>query len=145
MYNVIGMFRNSWSENKSGFTIIELLVTVALIAVLSAGVYAAIGQHPKMFARDTRRKTDLQTIGSAFEMYRNDCSAYPASYPGGLPVAYLANPPKDPQTSSYYALAACPAASVVNTACGGGLCKIFSICATLENDGVPTQTCVTNP
>jgi prepilin-type N-terminal cleavage/methylation domain-containing protein len=138
MYNVIGMFRN-----KPGFTLIEMVITIGLVAILSAGVMSLIGPQPQRTARDTRRKADLNTIASAFEMYRNDCSAYPASYPAGLPVTYLASPPKDPKTNADYVYAG--GSCTVNTSCGANLCKTFSIKATLEDAGTPTDFFVYNP
>jgi prepilin-type N-terminal cleavage/methylation domain-containing protein len=139
MYNVIGMFRNS-----KGFTLIELVITMGLLAILSAATISFIGLQPQRTARDTRRKADLQTYASAFEMYRNDCSAYPSSL-GGLPAAYLANQPKDPKTGGAYSLTACPGGSTITTACGAGLCRVFSVCATLETNGTPANFCVNNP
>ena len=139
MYNVIGMFRN-----KEGFTLIEMIITMGVLAVLSAATISLIGMQPQRTARDTRRKADLETFASAFEMYRNDCGAYPSSL-GSLPASYLANQPKDPKTGGAYNLTACPGGSTVNTNCGAGLCKVFSVCATLENNGTPSNFCVTNP
>ena len=139
MYNVIGMFKI-----RFGFTLIELVITIGLIAIMSAAAISLIGPQPQREARDNRRKADLQTLAAAFEMYRNDCSAYPASYPAGLPAAYLAAPPTDPKSGVNYVYAG-GTCTVSSASCGNNLCKTFQICATLEDSGTPTVFCVKNP
>lgn len=48
-------------KNKKGFTLVELLVSMAIIGMLIMLVYAAVGVARRA-ARDTARKTDLQAI-----------------------------------------------------------------------------------
>lgn len=60
----------------NGFTLIEILVAATIIAVLTAiGVvsYTSINQR----SRDAKRKSDLEQIRSALEMYRADNGHYP--------------------------------------------------------------------
>lgn len=73
-YNVDGM----WGIRESGFTLIEILISVALIAVLSAGIISLIGRGPQEYSRDSRRKADLLSVQSAVELFRNDNGTYPA-------------------------------------------------------------------
>lgn len=53
---------------KRGFTIIELLVVVAIIGIL-AGVIIASVADSRQRARDARRKTELKSIENAVELY----------------------------------------------------------------------------
>ncbi len=63
---------------KHGFTLIELMVVMAIIAILTAVVLSNIGQS-KMKARDGKRVSDLAQIQLALELYFDRCNAYPGS------------------------------------------------------------------
>lgn len=61
-----------------GFTLIELMIVIAiigLVATLGVGSY----QTSLKRARDAQRKTDLQQIRSALEIYRADMGVYPST------------------------------------------------------------------
>jgi general secretion pathway protein G len=93
---------------KSGFTLIEILVAATIVAVLSViGVvsYTSINKR----SRDAKRKSDLEQVRSALEMYRADNGYYPGSSTGfttltGLTSAlvstYLPSIPTDPKSTS---------------------------------------------
>jgi prepilin-type N-terminal cleavage/methylation domain-containing protein len=63
--------RHSW-----GFTLVELMVVVAIIGILSAIVYASLGESRKI-ARDEIRKTDLKNLQIAIELYKAQNGHYP--------------------------------------------------------------------
>ncbi len=66
-----------------GFTLVELLVTISIIAVLSAIgliVYTDVLKQ----GRDSKRQTDLRSIQSALEQYNHDQGFYPAASPSPL-------------------------------------------------------------
>ncbi|MBI4037376.1 prepilin-type N-terminal cleavage/methylation domain-containing protein [Candidatus Daviesbacteria bacterium] len=59
-----------------GFTLVELLITVSIIAVLasiSIGVFANIQKS----SRDSKRKSDLAIVQGVLEQYRADQGFYP--------------------------------------------------------------------
>jgi prepilin-type N-terminal cleavage/methylation domain-containing protein len=73
-------------RNQRGFTIIELLIVIAIIAIL-AGLVLNNFQGAQARARDTHRTTDINTLHSQLEVYFNDNGAYPqtftaATFPG---------------------------------------------------------------
>jgi general secretion pathway protein G len=60
-----------------GFTLVELLIVIAIIGVLSTLLMANfIGVRQR--ARDAQRKSDLRQIQAALEIYRSDNGGYPA-------------------------------------------------------------------
>lgn len=61
---------------RKGFTLIEVLVATTIIAVLiSIGIvsYASVNKR----SRDARRRSDVEQLRSALEMYRADIGSYP--------------------------------------------------------------------
>ena len=91
-------------KNKSAFTLIELMVVLGLIVVLTlAGVVSYSVLRPK--TRDQRRKTDMELIRAALEMYKADNNGYYSDnmYDGSL-ISYLAGGvvPTDPKDGSNY-------------------------------------------
>lgn len=92
---------------KKGFTLIELLVVISIIAILSALLMANfIGVRQR--SRDATRKSDLQNIRQALELYRADKGSYPAAIacsgtlvdPLDANVVYMAEIPCDPISGS---------------------------------------------
>lgn len=66
------------SHKNKGFTLIELLVTITIIGVLAAiSLFGLAGARES--ARDGRRRSDLESVRTALELYKADCDRYPAS------------------------------------------------------------------
>lgn len=119
-YNVIGM------RKYKSFTLIEILITIGVMAVISAGVMSAIGPGPKRTARDTQRKADLAQIVSALEIFRSDNPGYPTTLTVAPMPNYLPAVPADPTAGRNY--------SYVPGTCAGGYCRTYVLCASLEKD-----------
>jgi len=100
-------------QKKCGFTLMELLVVITIIAVMMAGAiisYSSITTR----SRDSKRKSDIEQIRQALEMYRADNLVYPVcAGTGALDVtclssvagfsSYLTTIPSDPKSSSGFA------------------------------------------
>lgn len=89
---------------KRGFTIIELLVVVAIIGLLAAVIMTALSSA-QIGARDSRRLGDVNQLHKAFELYGIDnggrypvpgASPYYLADVAGLAPAYIQAVPKDP-------------------------------------------------
>lgn len=64
------------SNSSTGFTLIEVLVVIAIIAILAGTVMANVASS-RIKARDARRLDDMHKIQPALEAYYNDCGQYP--------------------------------------------------------------------
>jgi len=121
-----------------GFTLIEIIVVVSIIALL---VTSGAVMYTKILAnsRNAKRQADLESVKSALVLYRTDIGSYPSSvnWTTMSPIgSYISTPSMaGPKGDSYVYTPA---------GCVSGLCKTFTICATLENTN-PTTYCVKNP
>jgi len=101
----------SMNSGKSGFTMVELLLVVAMISVLAAIAYPNYLES-QIKSKVAQAKSGLKNLGVAMEAYYVDNDGYPVEYLtngyseatrnariyGQLtsPVAYLTNIPRDP-------------------------------------------------
>jgi prepilin-type N-terminal cleavage/methylation domain-containing protein len=85
---------------KKAFSLIELLIVVALIGILTAIASASYSTMQKK-ARDNRRVSDMKALQNAFEQYYGDNNAY--SNDCLLAITYLPSGlPVDPKNSTPY-------------------------------------------
>ena len=63
-------------KHRSGFTIVELLVVIAMIIIISTLVVANLSSG-QVKARDEERKNDVANIASYLEIYYNQNGSYP--------------------------------------------------------------------
>ena len=119
--------RIKYSLNGAGFTLIEVLVAATLVALLSTmGItgYQAVTRS----GRDALRKTDLEQIRSALEIYKSEETSH--TYPdasgcsaSGLATAYINPYPSDTKSPTY-------------TYCYNKTGNLtYYLCAHLENGG----------
>lgn len=64
-------------NNKKGFTLVELLVVISIIAILSV-IGVVIFTNVQKSARDAKRRGDLKAIVNALEIYRTSNGRYPS-------------------------------------------------------------------
>lgn len=146
------------SEPK-GFTLVELLVVISIIAILST-IGLTVFANVNKSARDAKRKEDIQAIAKALEVNYNDSS--------GKYTALAANQfsgntwPTDPQNGQLTgcngdrcgycghitsnSTAVCTASNVINSTNPiNGEGTTWSVCANLEKpiDG-SNRFCATN-
>jgi general secretion pathway protein G len=116
-----------------GFTLIELLIVMVILGILASVTYGQFQTSQKK-ARDAQRKSDLDNIARALELYYNDFQSYPnpGSINWGSPleatvgsqtVVYMKTIPSDPLSSQSYCYK------------GGG--DQFELFAKLENENDP--------
>jgi prepilin-type N-terminal cleavage/methylation domain-containing protein len=74
-----------------GFTLIEVLVVISIIAVLSAVIYANFGEARES-ARDKIRKTSLKEVALALEVYKSQKGEYPPNCASGPDAQKWAGP-----------------------------------------------------
>lgn len=66
---------------SSGFTLIEIMIVVAIIGVLTAAMVPATSQYMKR-SRDSERLSNLTNVQLALDMYKSQNNVYPLSTTG---------------------------------------------------------------
>jgi prepilin-type N-terminal cleavage/methylation domain-containing protein len=116
---------NKTLRSKKGFTLIEIVLVLAIAGLIMLIVFLAVSGAQKS-RRDTQRKGDAQGLAAALEQYYSTNQSYPAS--GASPGAtYWSR--TDPSTGAAYTLtatvASAPATGTIGYAtgniCSGGL------------------------
>lgn len=79
----------SIGDSEAGFTLVEMIVVLAIIALVAALIVPNVIGRPDE-ARVTVANTDLRTISAALKMYRLDNGDYPTTEQG---LAALAEKP----------------------------------------------------
>ena len=123
-------------QQQSGFTIVELLIVIVVIGIL-AGLVLNTFNGIQARARDTERKTDVNSIHGQVEAFHADNGYYPTTANIGDAAWVSANLAglddealNDPSTGGY-AYAAAP------TGCDNSTnnCSSYTLSADLEEDG----------
>jgi prepilin-type N-terminal cleavage/methylation domain-containing protein len=74
---------------SKGFTLIEILIVVAIIAILASVVLVGLGPTQQA-GRDARRLSDLHETQTGLELYYNKCGYYPGTSVATPCGAYVA-------------------------------------------------------
>jgi len=74
----IGFLMMDVERKKKGFTLVELLTVLAIITMLIGLLLPSLSMVRK-FAKETKQKAQLATIGAALTTFRNDYGDYPRS------------------------------------------------------------------
>ena len=119
---------------QDGFSMTELLIVIALLAIVLILIVYATFIHQTGKARDAKRKTDLHAMRSAFEEYLTDNGCYPPEASiqncGGNDLEpYLDRVPCDPTGEPYD--------YIVDPDC-----KWYQLYTDLENDTDPQISAV---
>jgi type II secretion system protein G len=69
--------QSSPNQTRAGFTIVELLIVIVVIAILAAITVVAYNGIQQR-AKDSQRKSDIAAITKALELYYIDNGRYPA-------------------------------------------------------------------
>jgi type IV pilus assembly protein PilE len=159
-----GLVRTSEKKEVLGFTLVEMLVVVAIIAILSS-VFLIGLRGFRGSAYDARRLSDLQKVQSYLELYYNKNRTYPSATDwtelekelGGSNGVGINSLPKDPIASGKYYYGYCndgqgyalgvklndPNSSVMNDSvgaaelsdCKGNITKVAGVCGNKATDG----------
>lgn len=134
---------NSWKQN--GFTLVEMLVVIALVGVIAAAAIMGINPLAQIQkSNDAHRKSDLASLQRALELYYQDNGSYPASSAdfklfinattinwGGAWSPYMSILPRDPLPSDTYVY--------YSPSTGNG--QTYYIYATLQRGTQDKQAC----
>jgi len=126
---------------KKAFTLVEILVVVTIISLLASIAAVSYSQFVKQ-GRDARRKTDIEQIRAAIEMYRNFKGVYPT--PGMVfgtdsivygTTTYMSKIPNDPMSTgassyTYYYTATDQDYELCAYIEGGGTSSVGTVCGT---------------
>lgn len=81
-----------------GFTLIEIMVVVAIIAILGAAVVPLVMDRPDQ-ARQVKAKQDIKSMEAALDLYRLDNFNYPSTDQGL--EALVQKPTGDPEPANW--------------------------------------------
>lgn len=88
-------------QTSRGFTLIEILVVVAIIGVLAAAVLAFLNTA-RVGSRDSRRLGDVKELQTALQFYFDKHSTYPETLADLVSGSYISVIAKDPSTNVEY-------------------------------------------
>lgn len=126
----------STKSNRAGFTLIELVVVAAIIAILASIVLSALSTS-RQRARDSKRAQSVYQLKNALQIYFSTNGSFPAGDETALSAAlvpiYINGIPPDPSggsaTYQYQALSSPTTGGVCNS---GNNCQSYHLGVTFE-------------
>ena len=91
--------RRPRSRAQRGFTLLELIVVVAMIGILASMAMPSLRPAPKK-AKEAVLKTNLLAIRQSLDEYYSDKGHYPSTLEELVDAGYLRRVPLDPFTKS---------------------------------------------
>jgi general secretion pathway protein G len=95
-------------KTRTGFTLVEILITIAIIGVLAGIIFVALNRVRDK-GDDAKRKADIQQLELALKVYRSVRGDYPTttdsgslSALSGLVPDYIGKLPDDPKGDGSY-------------------------------------------
>jgi general secretion pathway protein G len=95
--NVVG--RRRVTHAQSGFTLIEMLIVVAVIGILATMAVVQLRQTPQR-AKEAALKENLYVLRNVIDQYFTDKGKYPDSLQSLVDDGYIRKIPLDPMTQS---------------------------------------------
>jgi general secretion pathway protein G len=94
----------NWSRQKlrsrvAGFTLIEMIIVIAIISILAA-IAGARYEHSVWRAREAVLRNDLFTLRSSIDQYTLDKQKAPQSLQDLVAAGYIKSVPVDPMTNT---------------------------------------------
>lgn len=90
---------------KKGFTLVELIVVIAIITILLTATFFVVNPYAQIEkGQDARRLSDLKTIKESLDVYFHDNDQFPLAGAitfGSSFGTYLQKVPNDPRGSSW--------------------------------------------
>ncbi|MFL6196308.1 MAG: type II secretion system protein [Thermoanaerobaculia bacterium] len=91
--------RKARRDRRSGFTLLELIVVIAIIGILATIAMPALKNVP-IRAKESVLKNNLRTMRDVIDQHYGDKGRYPTSLEALVEEGYLRKIPVDPMTKS---------------------------------------------
>lgn len=87
-------------KKTHGFTLMEILITITIMSLLGAVAFTSYGALSKS-ARDSRRKSDIENMKGALEIYKSANGTYPTTNSSWSGICANAGAKTDSGSSGY--------------------------------------------